>query len=92
MNDYHLYARDVSEERFASRARLDADKPIKPRKPFVQRLCIFVAVVVGIALALAVAVVVSVLIMYFGQGGFHSEPQPLDVAALMAIYQSAPSP
>ena len=69
MNDYHLYARDVSEERFASRARLDADRPVRPRKSFVQRLVIFIAVVLGGAFVLAVLTVTTLLILIVGHGG-----------------------
>lgn len=31
MNDYHLYARVVSEERFASRSERHLDRPVNPR-------------------------------------------------------------
>lgn len=69
MNDYHLYAREVSEERFASRARLDSDRPVKPRKSFVQRLVIFIAVVLGGAFVLAVLTVTTLLVLIVSHGG-----------------------
>ena len=69
MNDYHLYAREVSEERFASRARLDADRPVKPRKSFVQRVVIFIAVVLGGAFVLAVLTVTTLLVLIVSHGG-----------------------
>lgn len=69
MNDYHLYAREVSEERLASRARLDSDRPVKPRKSFVQRLVIFIAVVLGGAFVLAVLTVTTLLVLIVSHGG-----------------------